>query len=292
MIVNELSRELDAYVRSAHFHKDRRGLLVAGPLWDYDLTFGTGKYFNNDQVAGWQYEQVRDPHANDWFLSLMSDPAFVAAVEDRWRTLRAGLLSDAALQARATELAAPITAAAQRNVERWPVLGRQEVGSFQTEVTETWQEQFELLQRWVVSRAAWLDSPEAWGEPATTTTTTTTDGGGAGRAGCAAEYVTLTTWPGGFQGQVTVTATEHPISAWSVRLRLPEGASAAQVWSTQWQAERNEVTAESLHWNGSVSPGESATFGFIGAVDGELSAESEAVACTGKRTSEFNDLGD
>jgi hypothetical protein len=39
LIIHELSRNLDAYVRSQYFYKDRDAKLSAGPLWDYDLTF-------------------------------------------------------------------------------------------------------------------------------------------------------------------------------------------------------------------------------------------------------------
>ncbi|MEU4540396.1 hypothetical protein AB0G15_36705 [Streptosporangium sp. NPDC023825] len=57
----------DAYVRSAHFHEDRDTKIFAGPLWDFDFTFGVGGLFQNDQIAGRQYRQTRQPPANDWF---------------------------------------------------------------------------------------------------------------------------------------------------------------------------------------------------------------------------------
>src|SRR5690606_4695472 len=40
LIVSELSYNVDAFVRSAYFHKDRDGLLKAGPLWDYNFALG------------------------------------------------------------------------------------------------------------------------------------------------------------------------------------------------------------------------------------------------------------
>jgi hypothetical protein len=43
LIINELTRNVDAYVRSAYYHKDRGGLLVAGPLWDYNFSLGVGR---------------------------------------------------------------------------------------------------------------------------------------------------------------------------------------------------------------------------------------------------------
>ena len=61
MIINELSREIDSYYRSAYFHKDRDEKINAGPLWDYDLSFGVGGFFSNNQIAGWQCQQTRFP---------------------------------------------------------------------------------------------------------------------------------------------------------------------------------------------------------------------------------------
>lgn len=132
MIVNELSREMDAYVRSSHFYKDRDSKIFAGPLWDFDLSFGVGGFFANDQVSGWQHQQTRQPSANDWFAQLLRDPAFVNQARSRWQTLRRGLLSDAALQTRINALATPLTNAAQRNFQRWPNLTAPTVSFFRT----------------------------------------------------------------------------------------------------------------------------------------------------------------
>ncbi|RKN40151.1 spore coat protein CotH [Streptomyces hoynatensis] len=158
IILNELSRNMDAYVRSTYFYKDRDEKIVAGPLWDYDLTFGTGGYFQNQQIQGWQFEQTRQPVGDDWYLRLMNDPAFVQRLDARWRDLRQGLLSDASLGERIDALTAPLTAAAQRNFQKWPNLSDLFVGPFLTPTAATWQGQVQYLRDWLTQRAAWLDS--------------------------------------------------------------------------------------------------------------------------------------
>jgi hypothetical protein len=35
----ELSANIDAFYKSAYFHKERNGLLKSGPVWDFDLSF-------------------------------------------------------------------------------------------------------------------------------------------------------------------------------------------------------------------------------------------------------------
>lgn len=40
MILNELGSNVDAYQYSTFFHKERGGKLRAGPVWDFNLSFG------------------------------------------------------------------------------------------------------------------------------------------------------------------------------------------------------------------------------------------------------------
>ena len=161
MIVNELGREIDSYIRSAHFYKDRNAKIFAGPLWDYNLALGVGmssSTLDNISIAGWQFEQTRQPIANDWIPVLFSDPRFVDRVKARWHELRQGICSDAQLDARIDALAAPFVNAAQRNSQRWPNLTARTVGPFETPTDDTWEGQIETLRTWLHERVAWLDS--------------------------------------------------------------------------------------------------------------------------------------
>ncbi len=158
IIVNELGREMDSYIRSAYFHKDRDGKIVAGPLWDYNLSLDCGGFFDNRLAAGFQYEQERQPIANDWMGRLLEDPAFSARLATRWKELRQTLLSDSALLARVDALAAPLAAAAERNFDRWPNLATESIGPFITPTAPTWQGQVDAIRTWIPARTAWLDS--------------------------------------------------------------------------------------------------------------------------------------
>ena len=159
IIINELTRNIDAYVRSQYFYKDRGARISAGPLWDYDLTFDVGGLFDNRNVEGWQYEQsaVRDGVTNTWFQRLLTDPAFAAQVVARWKALRQGLLSDAQVDARIDMLAAPLANAAARNFIRWPILTASRVEQFDSPTQATWPEQVDHMRDWIKSRMAWLD---------------------------------------------------------------------------------------------------------------------------------------
>lgn len=168
IIVNELGREMDSYIRSAYFHKDRAGKIVAGPLWDYNLSIGAGGVFPAMQPGGtdleniatdaWQYEQERDQMSNTWMQRLLEDPAFVTRLKTRWQELRTNVLSDAAIATRIDALTAPLTGAAERNFTRWPNLADEQIGFFQTPTAPTWQGQVDFVRTWLAARVAWLDT--------------------------------------------------------------------------------------------------------------------------------------
>lgn len=181
VIVNEITRNMDGYIRSQYFHKDRDGKIVAGPLWDFDLTMGVGGYFENTNIEGWQYERtIERQNSSDWFRVLMAEPTFASAVATRYRELRQTLLSDAEIDARIGRLTAGLGPAAERNFARWPNLAAEcvpeataapgPVGpgagpcplgggpAFQTPTATTWAGQVQAMRDWLVQRLGWLDT--------------------------------------------------------------------------------------------------------------------------------------
>lgn len=308
MILNELSREMDSYVRSTHFYKDRDGKIFSGPLWDFDLSFGVGGYFNNNQTSGWQYQQTRQPNTTDWFTMLLRDPAFVNELKARWQELRRGPLSNASLQSRIDTLAAPLGNAAQRNFQRWPILTTRNVGPFITPTAATWQGQVQQMRDWMIQRATWLDSTAAWGGPvnpvpttppanpttppanpttppanpttppvATTPPRTTPPANGRS---CTATYAITSQWQGGFQGDVRVTAGTAAINGWTVTWTFANGQTISQVWNATVTSSGSTVTARNVSFNGSLAAGTSATFGFLGSWTGNNSVPTLSCAAS------------
>ncbi len=160
LIIGELTRDVDAYVRSHYWHKDRDGKLVAGPLWDYNFSLNS----TGSDVEGWHFEsQAQSRRTQDWFLMLGSNPEFMGVVAARWRELRAGMFADQAVSERITELTTPIANAGQRDLERWPPGQGGGFGGFggggqQEDPPETWQDHVDVLREWIPQRMAWLDN--------------------------------------------------------------------------------------------------------------------------------------
>jgi hypothetical protein len=281
IILNEFSKEMDSYLRSTYFYKDREGPITAGPLWDYDLTFGTGGFFNNNLTTGWMYEQTRSPQANDWFQILLRDPAFQQELRARWQTLRRGLLSDSALSTRITGLTTPLTNAAQRNFTKWPNLSSRMVGPFITDTSPTWSGQVQVMRNWMTQRAAWLDSTAGWGGATTTPPPTTpppTTPPPTTGAGCTAAYTQAGQWTGGFQGEVKVTAGSARINGWAVTMTFANGQQVSQGWNAVLSTSGAAVTARNDTHNGGLAAAATTTFGFLGSWTGTNAPPT--VTCT------------
>jgi hypothetical protein len=189
IIVNEFTRNMDAYVRSQYFYKDRDAKANAGPLWDFDLIAGVGlkpgsfgATMANTTTDGWQYEgnasrmtkatgtggaDAGAPRPGtpttaaagtaDWFLILLQDPAFKAQLVARWKELRGGLLSDSAVAARIDGLTKGLGPAADRNFKKWNILTQARVAPFDTPTEASWTAQIAFMKDWLQKRAAWLD---------------------------------------------------------------------------------------------------------------------------------------
>ncbi len=170
IIINELTKGGDKYVRSVYMHKERDGLITAGPVWDYNFTLDN--YVSD--VEGWQVEGGRDSGSN-WFRILFAQPEFRAAAAARWAELRQGVLSDTELEARVDEVAAPLVNAGPRDLERWPaeettdLFGGLGGGAAPDEdepppedqVPATWEGEVDNMKAWIRQRTGWLDAAYA-----------------------------------------------------------------------------------------------------------------------------------
>ncbi|WP_030434722.1 cellulose binding domain-containing protein [Actinoplanes subtropicus] len=84
-------------------------------------------------------------------------------------------------------------------------------------------------------------------------------------AGCTASYRTVGSWPGGFQGEVTVTAGGAALNGWTVGWTLGSGQTITQVWNGTLTTSGSAVTVRNASYSGSVPAGGSITFGFLAA---------------------------
>ncbi|WP_244667060.1 cellulose binding domain-containing protein [Myceligenerans indicum] len=83
-------------------------------------------------------------------------------------------------------------------------------------------------------------------------------------------------WEGGYQAEVTVTATSDGLDGWLTRFTL-SGSGITQLWNGEPQGTTGTVAVGNVSWNGALAPGASATYGFIGS--GTAPVTAPAVGC-------------
>jgi mannan endo-1,4-beta-mannosidase len=91
-------------------------------------------------------------------------------------------------------------------------------------------------------------------------------------------YTVANQWPGGFQGEVRVTAGSSAITGWTVRWTFANGQTVTQAWSATVTSSGAGVTARNMNYNGSLAAGAATSFGFLGSWTGTNSVP--AVSCT------------
>ncbi|TDB76167.1 cellulose binding domain-containing protein, partial [Micromonospora sp. KC723] len=96
--------------------------------------------------------------------------------------------------------------------------------------------------------------------------------------GCTATYSNANQWPGGFQGEVRVTAGASAIRGWVVTWSFADGQSVTQAWNATVTSSGSTVTARNMSYNGNLAAGASTTFGFIGSWNGANSRPA-SVSC-------------
>ncbi len=82
--------------------------------------------------------------------------------------------------------------------------------------------------------------------------------------GCEVDYNLVSTWNGGFQANVVITADE-PINGWEVKWNFPSGTTVSSAWNVDWSQSGAGFTGGDVGWNASIASGQSKeVFGFIG----------------------------
>ncbi|WP_437666963.1 CotH kinase family protein [Sorangium sp. So ce1182] len=162
LIISELTLNVDAYVRSAFYHKDRDQKLEAGPLWDYNFALGgvgaKSATPESERDTGWRFSGQRN--VNNWYQKLTADPNFMAQVRARYTELRGTLLSEASIEQRMNSLSAPLSQAVVRDYAKWPVSSviESETGFVGGPTVPTWEGQLQVMRDFLRERLAWMDA--------------------------------------------------------------------------------------------------------------------------------------
>ena len=152
-ILNVFTNNADGLTASTFYHKDRKGLVKMGPIWDFDRSMGcdNDSRASNPEVWSLAADQLYffQGSGSLWFRSLaLSDPDFWMLWVDRWQAMRNGPLSDAAMSERIERYRTEIGPAALRNYAKWTsVLS-----------ASAWSGKVDVMKNHVLTRAQWIDN--------------------------------------------------------------------------------------------------------------------------------------
>ena len=161
IILQEISRNVDAYGLSTYIYKDKESInnkLTAGPIWDFNHGFGNCDYYKAWETVGWNISYTyndMDQRAF-WWLKLWNDDNFQEMIKDRYKLLRESTLSTNNINTLIDQYVFKLGTSVNKNFTKWPILGEYIWPNKQ--VFETYQEEIIYLKTWINNRLTWMDS--------------------------------------------------------------------------------------------------------------------------------------
>ena len=163
-LLTELMQNHDGYRLSTYLQKERGGKLKMGPIWDFDLTFGSASFCNSINALDnyWVFQYTKYCPDDTWLVTfwwkrLLEDKSFSDQVKARWAALRTTHFSDATLTSSIDDKANFLTQtnATKRNFTRWNILNTPIVPNT---TTGTYDDETKRMKTWITKRTAWIDA--------------------------------------------------------------------------------------------------------------------------------------
>ncbi|MBN1480796.1 CotH kinase family protein [candidate division KSB1 bacterium] len=163
-IINEVSRNIDAYRLSAFMYKDRDDndpKLKIGPVWDFNLSFGNADYFDGWKSDGWNLDHLIIYTAHEftppfWWKRMRETNDFKGRLYRRWQALRNGVLQTDELINYIDSITTTLDEAQRRNFNKWQILGVELWPNWF--VGNTYDEEIIFMKEWLVDRLDWMDT--------------------------------------------------------------------------------------------------------------------------------------
>ncbi|SDT40926.1 lytic polysaccharide monooxygenase auxiliary activity family 9 protein [Actinoplanes derwentensis] len=117
-------------------------------------------------------------------------------------------------------------------------------------------------------------SPSPSTSPSPTTSTTPNPN----PSGCTAMYSIVSSWTGGFQGEIMVHAGATAVNGWNTSWTWPGSQTLAQVWSGKGTSSGSLVSVTNENWNATVPANGYVTFGFL--ASGTAAPQVQNLTCS------------
>jgi hypothetical protein len=164
-LLQELGRTVDGFRSSSFMHKHKsggawNGKLHAGPIWDFNLSFGNADYCDANITTGWQYNFDEICNFTSaipfWWEKLLDSPGYRNGLKCRWEELRQGPLHTDSLHTFIDSMVVYLEEARIRNFQKWPIIGV--YVNWNGFVGNTYEEDVNFLKTYLANRAEWIDN--------------------------------------------------------------------------------------------------------------------------------------
>ncbi|HRH99759.1 MAG TPA: CotH kinase family protein [Saprospiraceae bacterium] len=166
ILLTEFSRNADAYKASSYFYKEKleedgsKGLMKAGPVWDYNFAYGNASFCSGFLTTGWSWDgcvPATLPTPVLW-RRLMQDPVFANEAKCRWSELRRTLLDTVNLFRLMDSYGYDtLLAARNRHFNQWKIIGTNP-GGFNAYIASSYDDEIKRVKTWIKNRLSWMDA--------------------------------------------------------------------------------------------------------------------------------------
>ena len=165
LLINEFSKNSDGYKLSSYVHKDKDskgGKLVAGPIWDFDQTYGVSLVCSNNIPTGWTYLQNQDCWDLEsmpmWWQNMMEDPVFQNRLKCRWTSFRQSFMHTDSIKNWIVEDTTFLSNALQRNFDKWDYFIGESIWIEPDPIPQSYEEEISTMISWIAERLNWMDA--------------------------------------------------------------------------------------------------------------------------------------
>ena len=165
LLINEFSKNSDGYKLSSYVHKDKDskgGKLVAGPIWDFDQTYGVSLVCSNNIPTGWTYLQNQDCWDLEsmpmWWQNMMEDPVFQNRLKCRWIEFRQSFMHTDSIVNWIIEDTTFLSNALQRNFDKWDYFIGESIWIEPDPIPQSYEEEISVMISWISARLNWMDA--------------------------------------------------------------------------------------------------------------------------------------
>jgi len=159
-LLQELGHNVDGYRLSSYLHKDKSGLLMGGPIWDFNEAYGNADYYDGSDYSTWEWDlscTLADGNLNPfWWQKFLQDSNYYRELKCRYTNFRQYAFDTVHIHHLIDSLVNVLAVPEQRHYTRWPIIGVYTWPNYYVETS--YADEINYLTTWIDNRIHWMDS--------------------------------------------------------------------------------------------------------------------------------------